>query len=84
MLWRVSKFDLFCLLVAFIVTTLAGVQIGIVTAIGVSILSTVLTTSRPYTAILGRVPGSVVYKSVRKCVFPLLLLWPSLSVCFSL
>jgi len=39
-----------------------------VTAIGVSILSTVLTTSRPYTAILGRVPGSVVYKSVRKCV----------------
>jgi len=64
LLWRLSKFDLLTMAVAFLVTLLFGVQIGIVAAVGVSIFITLMMAARPHTARLGRLPGSVVYRSV--------------------
>lgn len=68
-LWRISKFDLFTLAVSFLVTTIAGVQIGIVTSVCVSLLVSLVTTARPHTSRLGRLPGSVVYRSLARHPF---------------
>jgi sulfate transporter 4 len=62
-LWRLSKLDLVTLVVAFTITVAFGVQIGILTAVGTSILVTLVLAARPHTARLGRLPGSVVYRS---------------------
>ncbi len=63
-LFRTDKLDLLMLLATFLSTLLLGMETGIVTGIVLSLSSVLYTTSRPHYAILGRMPGSTVFKNI--------------------
>lgn len=55
--WRVSKFDCLCWTASFLITAFAGAEIGIGSAVGLSIVVFVLRTAFPKITNLGRLPG---------------------------
>jgi SulP family sulfate permease len=62
-LWKANQLD-FCLMLAtFLATLLLGIEFGIVTGVGLSLIILIFRTSRPYVAILGKVPNSNFYKN---------------------
>ena len=63
-LWRISKIDFVMLLLAFVVSICSSIEIGLVTAVGVSLVLTIFRASRPNSCVLGQMPGSVVYRDV--------------------
>ncbi len=65
-LWHVKKDDLAMLLIAFFATLILGVKVGIFAAVGVSMIWFVIKTTRPHYAILGRVPGTEVYRNLKR------------------
>ncbi|EFJ29944.1 hypothetical protein SELMODRAFT_90185 [Selaginella moellendorffii] len=65
-LWRVKKKD-FCLWVAAFANTLFfGVEIGVLIAITLSLVFVIYESANPHIAILGRLPGTTVYRNVRQ------------------
>ncbi|MEX1058482.1 MAG: sodium-independent anion transporter, partial [Natronospirillum sp.] len=54
------------LAVAFFGTLILGVKIGIFAAVGVSMLWFVVKTTRPHYALLGRLPGTIVYRNIKR------------------
>lgn len=65
-LWQVKREDLAMLAVAFFATLILGVKIGIFVAVGVSMVWFVIRTTRPHYAILGKVPGTSVYRNLKR------------------
>ncbi|MFY0665496.1 MAG: solute carrier family 26 protein [Natronospirillum sp.] len=65
-LWKVKRDDLAMLAVTFGATLVLGVKTGIFLAVGLSMLWFVIKTTRPHYAILGRLPGSTVYRNVER------------------
>jgi sulfate transporter 4 len=65
-LWKVHKLDCFTWLVSFLCTVLLGVQIGLLSAVICSILITLYESAYPHTAVLGRLPGTTVYRDVKQ------------------
>uniref|UniRef100_A0A383W800 STAS domain-containing protein n=1 Tax=Tetradesmus obliquus TaxID=3088 RepID=A0A383W800_TETOB len=65
-LFRTHLRDFFVWLVAFVVTTFAGVEYGLMSSIALSLLILVLESSFPHSAQLGRLGKSNVYRSVQK------------------
>ncbi|PIN24779.1 Sulfate/bicarbonate/oxalate exchanger SAT-1 and related transporters (SLC26 family) [Handroanthus impetiginosus] len=63
-LWHVDKFDFVVCMSAYIGVVFANIEVGLVLAIGLSILRVLLFVARPKTLILGNIPDSVVYRSV--------------------
>lgn len=63
-LWRVHVRDFVVWLVAFIITVFAGVEMGLMASIALSLLILILETAFPHTAVLGRVGKSNVYRCV--------------------
>ncbi|KAK4418305.1 Sulfate transporter 3.1 [Sesamum alatum] len=63
-LWHVDKFDFLVCLSAYIGVVFANIEIGLVMAIGLSILRVLLFVARPRTLVLGNIPDSKVYRSV--------------------
>eukprot|EP00698_Gefionella_okellyi_P007371 TRINITY_DN1799_c0_g1_i3.p1 TRINITY_DN1799_c0_g1~~TRINITY_DN1799_c0_g1_i3.p1 ORF type:complete len:836 (-),score=168.71 TRINITY_DN1799_c0_g1_i3:484-2631(-) len=63
-LWHQSKLDSALVVITFMATFWAGVQIGVLIAISTSIVILLAGTARPHTAILGRLPGTAVYRDV--------------------
>lgn len=63
-LWQVSKSDLALLAVTFVATLLVGIEEGILIGVGASLLSFVVRTTRPHTAVLGKLPGSNDYRNL--------------------
>jgi len=62
-LWKANQLD-FCLMLAtFLATLLLGIEFGIVTGVGLSLIILIFRTSRPYVAVLGKVPNSNFYKN---------------------
>ena len=59
---QVNKVDWLVFTVCFLVTILADVEIGLVTAIGLAIAIVVLKSGFPHTAVLGRLPKSNVFR----------------------
>ncbi|WP_245911657.1 SulP family inorganic anion transporter [Malikia granosa] len=62
--WRYAKADFTALLLTFALTLLAGVEVGLVAGVGVSVLLLLLRTSRPHIATVGQVPGTEHYRNV--------------------
>lgn len=54
---RVNKFDAFCWLTSFLMTAFLGAEIGIASAVGLSILLFVIRNAFPRISTLGRLPG---------------------------
>eukprot|EP00980_Cylindrotheca_fusiformis_P030104 scaffold24377_cov132-Cylindrotheca_fusiformis.AAC.2 len=65
-LWRVHKFDFLVWTVACIGTMFLGVEIGLGIAVIVSLLLVIYESAVPHTAVLGRLPGSTVYRNIKQ------------------
>ena len=63
-LWMVKRSDFWMLFATFWATILLGIQNGILVGVVFSIGVMVITTTRPHTAVLGRLPGTEVYRNV--------------------
>ena len=65
-LYRVKRGDLALLVITFVSTLVLGIEMGILAGVGASLFAVILRTTRPHTAILGRVPGTHVYRNVKR------------------
>lgn len=63
-LWKVKRSDLALLVLTFVATLSLGIEEGILTGVVASLLWFVVRTTRPHTAVLGRLPGSEVYRNL--------------------
>ena len=65
-LWHVKRDDLAMLAFAFLATLILGVKTGILLAVAGSMVWFVVKTTRPHYAILGRLPGTELYRNVAR------------------
>ncbi|KAI3449675.1 hypothetical protein Pfo_006340 [Paulownia fortunei] len=63
-LWHVDKFDFVVCMSAYIGVVFANIEIGLIMAIGLSVMRVLLFVARPKTQVLGNIPDSKVYRSV--------------------
>jgi SulP family sulfate permease len=63
-LWKVKRKDAYALLVSFAVTLFVGIEQGILVGVVVSMLLFIYRSTRPHTAILGRLPGTDIFRNV--------------------
>lgn len=65
-LWEVDKRD-FCLWMAsFVFTLFLGIEIGVLIAVGLSLAFVIYESANPHVAILGRLPGTTVYRNIHQ------------------
>ncbi len=62
-LWRASHFDFWLLIATFFATLFFGIEYGILTGVGLSLIVLIFRTSRPHVTELGKVPGSDFYRN---------------------
>ncbi|MCA9699511.1 MAG: sulfate permease, partial [Myxococcales bacterium] len=65
-LWKVNRADFALLLLTFVATLGLGIEEGILVGVGASLLWFVVRTTRPHTAVLGRLPGTEVYRNLQR------------------
>ena len=65
-LWKIDKFDFLIWMISFLGMLFLGVEIGLLIAVGVSLLLVIYESANPRTAILGRLPGTKVYRNVKQ------------------
>lgn len=65
-LWRRDKADFSMLIATFLVTLTLGIETGIITGMVLSLLMVIYRASRPHMAQLGRVPGTNVFRNIRR------------------
>ncbi|OIW10216.1 hypothetical protein TanjilG_27967 [Lupinus angustifolius] len=64
LLWKIDKFDFLVMLVAFFGVIFISVQYGLAMAVGLSILKVLLQITRPKTVVLGKIPGTDIYRDL--------------------
>lgn len=64
--WRYSRSDFAAMLATIIVTLASGVESGILAGVGLSLALHLYRTSRPHSAVIGRVPGSEHFRNVER------------------
>ena len=64
-LYKVKRSDLALLSLTFVATLSLGIEQGIVAGVVASLLVVIFRTTRPHTAVLGRIPGTHVYRNVK-------------------
>ncbi|KAK4790309.1 hypothetical protein SAY86_017613 [Trapa natans] len=62
-LWRVDKKDFLLWTVTFITTLFLGIEIGVLVGVGVSLAFVIHESANPHIAVLGRLPGTTVYRN---------------------
>lgn len=65
-LWKVNKKDLLLWSTSFLGTLFLGIELGIGIAVGISLMFVIYETARPHVAILGKLPGTRVYRSIHQ------------------
>jgi len=63
-LWRIQKSDLALLMLTFGATLAVGMEEGVLAGVGASLTWFVIRSTHPHFAVLGRVPGTRVYRDV--------------------
>ncbi|MFD1382326.1 SulP family inorganic anion transporter [Rhodanobacter aciditrophus] len=64
--WRYSKQDAYALIATFFMVLLVGVEAGIITGVGLSLLLFLWHASHPHIAVVGRVPGTEHFRNVQR------------------
>jgi sulfate permease, SulP family len=64
--WAYSRSDVAAMLATIVVTLSHGVESGILVGVGLSLALHLYRTSRPHSAVVGRVPGSEHFRNVRR------------------
>eukprot|EP01114_Cavostelium_apophysatum_P020957 TRINITY_DN7175_c0_g1_i1.p1 TRINITY_DN7175_c0_g1~~TRINITY_DN7175_c0_g1_i1.p1 ORF type:complete len:860 (+),score=253.65 TRINITY_DN7175_c0_g1_i1:122-2701(+) len=77
-LWVSNKRELFLLLMSFILTLIFGVEVGILAAVAADIVLIIYMASRPNTEVMGRLPGTIIYRNIQK--FPEAITIPGIVV----
>ncbi|MBV0934334.1 SulP family inorganic anion transporter [Marinobacterium weihaiense] len=62
--WDFSRCDFAAMLATIVLTLVEGVELGIMAGVGLSILLHLYRTSKPHSAIVGRVPGTQHFRNV--------------------
>ncbi|MFV0248238.1 MAG: SulP family inorganic anion transporter [Tenacibaculum sp.] len=62
-LWKANNLDFWLLAATFIATLFFGIQYGIATGVGLSLILLIFRTSKPYVTELGKVPNSNFYRN---------------------
>lgn len=62
--WIYSRHDFIAMFATIILTLIEGVEIGILAGVGLSLLLHLYRTSKPHSAIVGRVPGTEHFRNV--------------------
>ena len=65
-LWKANNLDFWLLIATFFATLILGVEYGILTGVGLSLIVLIFRTSRPYVAELGKVPDSNFYRNISR------------------
>jgi len=77
-LFKANRPDFLLWMVSFLVTLLMGAIFGILTSVAVSIVWLLKSQSMPSTAVLGRLPGTLVYRNVAR--FPIAEKYPGIEI----
>jgi sulfate permease, SulP family len=64
--WRYSKADFSAVMATLLATLSLGVEVGLVTGVGVSLALYLYRTSRPHIAVVGLVPGTEYFRNVER------------------
>lgn len=65
-LWKKDKSDFAMLIATFMVTLTLGIETGIITGMVLSLVMVIYRASRPHMAQLGRVPGTNVFRNIKR------------------
>ncbi|KAM7270075.1 hypothetical protein ACFE04_029289 [Oxalis oulophora] len=65
-LWRVDKKDFLLWTITFCTTLLCGIEIGVLVGVGVSLAFVIHESANPHMAVLGRLPGTTVYRNTKQ------------------
>ena len=65
-LWKKDRSDFAMWGATFLATLLLGIEMGILSGMGLSLLMVIYKASRPHMAQLGRVPGTTVYRNIKR------------------
>lgn len=63
-LWHIDKFDFVVCLSAYVGVVFGNIEIGLIMAVGLSMLRVLLFVARPRTLVLGNIPNSKIYRNV--------------------
>ncbi|KAE9599071.1 hypothetical protein Lal_00044034 [Lupinus albus] len=66
LLWKIDKFDFLACMGAFFGVIFKSVEIGLLIAVIISFAKILLQVTRPRTAVLGKVPGTSVYRNIQQ------------------
>src|SRR5690606_25069932 len=65
-LWKKDPSDFAMWGATFLATLVFGIEIGILSGMGLSLLMVIYKASRPHMAQLGRVPGTTIYRNIKR------------------
>ncbi|KAG8480438.1 hypothetical protein CXB51_025062 [Gossypium anomalum] len=65
-LWRVDKKDFFLWTITTTTTLFLGIEIGVLVGVGVSLAFVIHESANPHIAVLGRLPGTTVYRNIQQ------------------
>ncbi|XP_071725658.1 sulfate transporter 1.3-like [Rutidosis leptorrhynchoides] len=66
LLWKIDKFDFVACMGAFFGVIFASVEIGLLIAVAISFAKILLQVTRPRTAVLGKIPKTIVYRNIEQ------------------
>lgn len=65
-LWRVKRQDFYLLALTFLATLSLGIEQGILVGVAASLVLVIQQSSRPHTAVMGRLPGTKTYRNIER------------------
>ncbi|CAJ1963515.1 unnamed protein product [Sphenostylis stenocarpa] len=65
-LWKIDKFDFVACMGALFGVVFINVEIGLLIAVAISFAKILLQVTRPRTAVLGKLPGTTVYRNIQQ------------------
>ncbi|XP_058096699.1 sulfate transporter 1.3-like [Magnolia sinica] len=66
LIWKIDKFDFVACMGAFFGVIFASVEIGLLIAVSISFAKILLQVTRPRTAVLGKLPGTTIYRNIEQ------------------
>ncbi|KAK6916043.1 STAS domain [Dillenia turbinata] len=66
LIWKIDKFDFVACMGAFIGVVFDSVEMGLLIAVSISFAKILLQVTRPRTALLGKLPRTIVYRNIKQ------------------
>ncbi|XP_047982640.1 sulfate transporter 1.3-like [Salvia hispanica] len=66
LIWKIDRFDFVACMGAFLGVVFISVELGLLIAVSISFAKLLLQVTRPRTALLGKIPGTNVYRNIQQ------------------